>query len=284
MTGGEFVLCADDFGMTEAVSRGLLEAASAGRISAASAMTSLPDWPRAARDWVQARPAADLGLHVTLTLGAPLGLMPRLAPGGKFPGLGAIVAAALARTLPLDEIEAEIGRQIDRFSDEFGAPPTHVDGHQHVHVLPGVRVALFRALASRGLGGAILRDSSDTPLRIARRRAFAAKALKVNALAAGYARSARRHGFVLNHGFSGFSDFVSADYGAAQFASYLVAPGTRHLVMCHPGRVDDALRALDPVTDAREVELAFLMSPAFTGLLAEKHMRIVRFSDWLTPR
>lgn len=283
MTGGDFLLCADDFGMTEAVSRGLLETAAAGRISAASAMTSLPDWPRAARDWAQARPPADLGLHVTLTVGAPLGAMPRLAPSGAFPGLAALAAAALARTLPLAEVEAEIGRQIDRFCDAFGGPPAHVDGHQHVHVLPGVRLALFRALFARGMNGMLLRDSSDTPLRIARRRAFAAKALKVNALATGFARSARRHGFALNHGFAGFSDFVAADYGPAQFSTYLAAPGPRHLVMCHPGRVDDALRRLDPVTEAREVELGFLMSPAFTDLLVKKDMRMVRLSDWLTP-
>lgn len=146
-----FILCADDYGMTEAVSRGLLEVASAGRISAASAMASLPDWRRAARDWAAARPAADLGLHVTLTVGAPLGPMPRLAPGGEFPGLGTLAAAALSRRLPRDEIEAEIGRQIDAFCDATGAAPTHVDGHQHVHVLPGVRAALFAALAARGL-------------------------------------------------------------------------------------------------------------------------------------
>lgn len=60
---------------------------------------------------------------MTLTVGAPLGAMPRLAPNGAFPGLAALAAAALARTLPVAEVEAEIGRQIDRFCDEFGAPP-----------------------------------------------------------------------------------------------------------------------------------------------------------------
>ena len=124
-----FILCADDYGMTEAVSRGLLEAAAAARISAASAMASLPDWGRAARDWKAARPAVDLGLHVTLTVGAPLGAMPRLAPGGEFPALGTLAAAAVARRLPVDEIEAEIGRQIDAFCDALGEAPTHVDGH-----------------------------------------------------------------------------------------------------------------------------------------------------------
>jgi chitin disaccharide deacetylase len=275
----EFVLCADDFGMTEAVSRGLLEAACAGRISAASAMTSLPDWPRAARDWRASRPDADLGLHLTLTVGAPLGAMPRLAPSGELPPLNALVRGALSGALPLDEIEAEFVRQVEAFCAEAGAPPSHVDGHQHVHVLPGVRNALFAALGRVGLRP-LLRDSSDRPSRVAARRAFAVKATQVNALAAGYRRAAHRAGFELNEGFAGYSDFAPQRYGE-RFPTYLKAHGPRHLVMCHPGRVDEALRRLDPVTDAREAELAFLMSQEFMDLLAKAHARTVRIGAWL---
>ena len=277
-----FVLCADDFGMTEAVSRGLLEVAAAGRISAASAMPSLPDWRRAARDWAQARPPADLGLHVTLTVGAPLGAMPGFAPAGEFPRIGAVAAAALARRLPLGEIEDEIGRHIVAFCEAFGAPPSHVDGHQHVHVLPGIRQALFAALTRRGLGGLPLRDSADAPMRIAARRAFAAKALQVNALATGFRRAAQGAGHALNRGFAGFSDFAPGRYGAEQFASYLTAPGPRHLIMCHPGGVDDALRRLDPVTETRQTEREFLLSSAFEDLLAEKGAVLNRLGDWLS--
>ncbi|HMN74072.1 MAG TPA: ChbG/HpnK family deacetylase [Rhodoblastus sp.] len=282
MAGFDFILCADDYGMTEAVSRGLLEVAAAGRISAASAMASLPDWRRAARDWERTRPSVDLGLHVTLTVGAPLGAMPRLAPGGELPRLGALAAAALARRLPRDEIEAEIGRQIDAFCDATGAAPTHVDGHQHVHVLPGVRGALFAALARRDLLAVPVRDSSDAPARIARRRAFSAKAMKVNALAAGFRGAARRAGHTLNQGFAGYSDFSPERYDARQFGAYLTAPGPRHLVMCHPGRVDDALRRLDPVREARERERAFFLSDEFADLLAARGARLARHAAWLT--
>ena len=75
----EFTLCADDYGMTAGVSRGILDVAQAGCISAASAMTNMPDWRRAAAAWRAAAPAADLGLHVNLTLGATR--LPRLLDG-----------------------------------------------------------------------------------------------------------------------------------------------------------------------------------------------------------
>lgn len=258
-------LCADDYGMTEGVSAGILEAACAGRISAASAMTSLPDWPRAARAWAEARPPASLGLHLNLTLGAPLDRMPGLAPAGSFPSIGVL---ARAGALPADEIHAEIGRQIDAFVAATGRAPAHVDGHQHVHVLPVVRDALFRVLRERDYRDMLVRDSGDALLRILRRRSTIVKALTVAILARGFRRAAESAGFVCNDGFAGFSAFKAKADMAAQFARYLTAPGQRHLIMCHPGYVDDALRMLDPVTEARETELRFLLSDRWTDALA----------------
>ncbi|MFJ5370102.1 hypothetical protein ACIPIA_12840, partial [Bosea sp. CER48] len=40
---------------------------------------------------------------------------------------------------------------------------------------------------------------------------------------------------------------------------FLIRPGAAHLVMCHPGFVDDELVRLDPVTATRPVEHAALM-------------------------
>jgi chitin disaccharide deacetylase len=59
-------------------------------------------------------------------------------------------------------------------------------------------------------------------------------------------------------------------------------PGRRHLIMCHPGYCDEELVAADPVTLSRERELNFLLSPAFTDMLARKDARLVRLSDALT--
>ena len=261
-----FTLCADDYGMTEGVSRGILEAASAGRINAASAMTSMADWARAAQAWREVSPPAALGLHLNLTLGAPLGVMPQLAPGGAFPA----IAQLLRQTkLPQDEIAAEFTRQITAFTAAAGRLPTHVDGHQHVHVLRGVREALFHALRDARLNGVSIRDSGDRLLRLVRRPCIG-KALSVAVLARGFAGAARDSGFVVNDGFAGFSAFDPAADPEPAFADFLSAPGRNHLVMCHPGHVDDALRALDPVTAARENELRFLLSDRWPQLLAEK--------------
>ena len=274
-------LCADDYAMTPGVSRGILEALDAGRLSATSVMTTSPWWPELAgplrrHDGPRNTGRADIGLHLNLTLGEPLGPMPHVAPDGRLPGIGAWMRMRQeAGPETSQEIAAEIERQMQRFVDVLGRPPDHVDGHQHVHVLSPVARLVLAAIARRGWRP-WLRDSGDRPDRILRRGSSLRKAFGLAVLARGFAGCARDAGLAVNDGFAGFSPFdPSRDY-AGQFARYLRAPGPAHLVMCHPGTVDDALRALDPVVETREQELRFLLSPAFDRLLRERGARLTR--------
>lgn len=263
------VLCADDFGLTEGVSRGILDLIERGRLSATGAMTNRPPWPRLAAELRRHHGRVAVGLHLNLTLGRPLGPLPSLAPDGVLPGLGALTRAALAGRLARGEVAAEIERQLDAFEEAFGAAPDFVDGHQHVHVLPGIRGPLLAALARRGARVVWLRDPSDRPAAILRRPA-AAKAFTVAALAAGFRRAASRAGFATNRGFSGFSAFAPGDDPAALFEAAFRDLGSRPVVMCHPGHPDEELRRLDPVVETRAGELAYLASPRFAALLARE--------------
>jgi predicted glycoside hydrolase/deacetylase ChbG (UPF0249 family) len=266
------VLCADDYAMSEGVSRGIRDLADAGRISATSVMANMPGW----RDLAPAlRPfegRIGIGMHLTLTWGRPLGPMPEFASSGRLPDLAPLLRAVLLRRLPVSEIEAEIDRQLEAFAEAFGRDPDFVDGHQHVHALPGIRTALLRVLGQRGSPRPIwLRDPADTPSAIARRGAGVRKAAFLSVLTRGFGPAARGAGFRTNRGFAGFSDFGPGRDLGRDFAAYLTAPGPAHLVMCHPGYVDDG-RGLDTVVEARRRELDYLGSDAFAGLLAARGM------------
>jgi hypothetical protein len=275
-------ICADDYALSHGVSAGILEAVGAGRVSAVSALVNGPRWPALGCELIRRAVDADIGLHFNLTLGKPLSLMPKFAPKGTFPQISEVVRASMRGKLPMDEIRVEIDRQLDRFEAVMDRLPDFVDGHQHVHVLPYIRHALLDALQARGLAGKMwLRDAGDWPHRILLRRADAKKALAVRALATGFRRDVKRRGFVTNRGFAGFSDFnPGQDYGK-RFASYLRARGGRHLIMCHPGHVDQELRQLDPVTVTREQELAFLLSQQFSEMLERKGLKVARLSEML---
>jgi predicted glycoside hydrolase/deacetylase ChbG (UPF0249 family) len=271
MLAREITICADDYGLTQAVSSGILEAVEAGRLDATGAMTTRPHWKTAARDLASLSGAVEAGLHLDLTLGPPLTSMPILAPRGKLPSIGALIRLSQAGRLPEAEIRAEIAAQIDAFGEHFGRAPAFIDGHQHVHMLPGIRDWLFEAAAERGLSRKIwMRDSADRFSRILKRGVEAPKAMIVALAGRGFGKAARLRGFATNEGFSGYSAFDTRRDFAKDFERYLLAPGKRHLIMCHPGRVDYELEQLDPATYSREQELEFLLSDRFKDVLAAR--------------
>lgn len=274
-----FVLCADDYAMTPAVSRGILTLLEQGHITATGAMTNRPFWPEAARLLRPLAGTAELGLHLSLTCGESLTEGAGWTQNRSQPKLPALLMRALAGRLPLPAIEAEITAQIEAFEQEMGRMPDFIDGHQHVHALPGIRRALLAVLARRYPGAKPwLRDPADSPAAIRARGRFAHKARLLALLAGPFGKAMQAAGFRLNQGFAGYSAFDPRGDYAADFASYLVAPGRAHLVMCHPGGVDDALRALDPAVESRPQELAFFRSARFGEICAAAGLTPGRFA------
>lgn len=252
-----FILCADDFALTGGVSRAILDLLGRGKLTATGAMTNRPHWRRLAPELAGFAGTADLGLHLNLTCAAPLSAMPRLAPGGLLPGLKDIARAAVTSPTARKEIAAEITRQLDAFEDALGRPPDFVDGHQHVHVLPGVRRALLDILVRRYSAGTLyVRDPADSAVAIRARGVAVGKALVIAGLATGFRSAVLKRGLRVNRGFSGVAPFDPQRDFAADLARFLIEPGPCHLVMCHPGFVDDELAMLDPVVASRPVEHA----------------------------
>lgn len=271
------ILNADDYALTRGISDGILALADAGRISATSAMVNMPRWPEVAGAAVTRRDRIALGLHLNLTYGAPLEPMPRLAPDNVLPPIGFIIRRAFFGRLDRGEVAGEIGRQLDRFVEIAGFAPDFVDGHHHVHALPVVRSALIAEMRKRypdgPQNGPLLRDPADGLIAIARRRASARKALTVAALAFGFGRAARAAGFLTNDGFAGFSDFGPTPY-ASEFETYMIAPGSRPMIMCHPGFADSELGDGDSIAARRPQEQMFLAErPGLPRLLWRPHRR-----------
>jgi chitin disaccharide deacetylase len=274
----QFTLIADDYAMTTGVSRGILRLLEHGRVSGTGAMTTRPHW----KGWSHAlrgfQGRADLGVHLNLTLGKPLTAMPSFAPGGAFPAIGDITKGSLSLRLPVEEIAAEIEAQLDAFEQAMDARPDFIDGHQHVQGLPGVRRALLSVLTERYGKGARpwLRDSADNLGRIVKRGRNMQKALAVAGLTSGFGGRAAKAGFLTNDSFAGFSAFDPKGDYAEDFQSYLKAAGSRHLVMCHPGEIDDEIRSLDPVVETRPQELTFLLGDRAPEIMDDRGFALAR--------
>jgi predicted glycoside hydrolase/deacetylase ChbG (UPF0249 family) len=250
-----FVLNADDYGMDAGVDLAIRLLAERGIVTSTSVMTLGARWPEAARGLLDA--PLDRGLHLDLT--SPFA-------AGRH-GLGGLMAAAYARRLDRTALRRVIDLQLDRFETALQAPPDFVDGHQHVHQLPGVRDEVIAALAAR-YGAA----ASRVRLRSCwSRRWRGVKAAVIAASGAwGLMRLARTHGFAFNSDFAGVYDFSPAAPLAALWRGWLGGMmGPEPLAMCHVGVDADGPYGDDPIRLARVREFEWFSSAGF-GELCEQ--------------
>jgi predicted glycoside hydrolase/deacetylase ChbG (UPF0249 family) len=282
-SGTPVALCADDYGFAPGVDEGILALASAGRLSALSCMTLLPRWKAAAGHLAPLFGRVDIGLHFTLTDLAPLGPMPRLAPAGDLPPLRRLLAQAYAGGIDAGEIAAEFARQYDAFEAALGRPPDFVDGHHHVHQLPGIRDAVAAALAGRPAPFWV--RNTATPAGLALRRGVdVPRALGLSVLGGMARRRWRQAGVSTNLDFAGVRSFAERAPYRDLLRRYLAGARPGLLVMCHPGRVDAELAGRDSVTAPREAELAYLGGDAFPEDLVAAGCRLERLSAWVARR
>ena len=255
------ILCADDYALSLGVARAVGELSAARRLSATSVLVTTGHWPALAPRLSVHRGHLAIGLHFNLTLGSPLGKMPRLAPSGTLPPLTKLIAAALLGLVDRTEIKDELERQLDHLERGLSFAPDLVDGHQHIHVVPGIREVVLETLARRyPMLPPLVRDPSDRWEAIAARPSAKSKAALVAMLALGFAAAARRRGLPINQGFSGFSKFdLSVPY-ASELAEALKHLGARPIVMCHPGHPDAEPAHGDPVAARRRMEYDALMA------------------------
>lgn len=134
------VINADDLGLHPAIDEGILRARREGVLTSTTVLAT----GRTAEDAIPAAQEAGLGVgvHLCLTTRLPPAAdpsrVPTVAPGGRFRQSWPHVAVALVRReLSLSEVEEELNAQIDR-AIAFGANVDHLDGHQHLHALPGL--------------------------------------------------------------------------------------------------------------------------------------------------
>jgi predicted glycoside hydrolase/deacetylase ChbG (UPF0249 family) len=272
-------LCADDYAISPGVDEGILELAERGRITAFSCLTVSKRWPQAGTRIAQHFGRIDIGLHFALTQFAPLGAMPRLAPDGRFPAMGRVYAQAFLRQIETGEIEAEFSRQVDAFTAVTGRVPDFIDGHHHVHQLPGVRDAVARASRKRGW----IRNTATGAGSIVRRGVAPLRAAVLAAIGRAARRTWQDAGIATNSDFAGVRSFQEREPFGALMRSYLKGARPGLLIMCHPGRPDAELARIDTVTATRADELAYLSSEKFAADLAAAGCQLVRLSVLTGP-
>ncbi|MDP9192014.1 MAG: ChbG/HpnK family deacetylase [Acidobacteriota bacterium] len=124
------IVTADDVGLHPGMTEGAIRAHREGIVTACSVVAN-----GAAFDDAVARlrdvPSLEVGVHLTLVEERPLTPI-------RFPRkYTSFVPLYLARVISLDAIEREMRAQIERVLAS-GLRPTHLNGHQHLHLLPRI--------------------------------------------------------------------------------------------------------------------------------------------------
>ncbi len=147
------VVVADDGGIDVARNCGILHAWKHGLVRCTSVIATGEGFDHLAeavrRERKDGAPLP-VGLHLNLTEGTAMtGPRPGLtdAAGRFLEGKHDLWRRALAGGIDADVVQREAEAQLARLEDA-GLVPGHVDGHQHVHLLPGVREGLAAALRS----------------------------------------------------------------------------------------------------------------------------------------
>ncbi|HWL04856.1 MAG TPA: ChbG/HpnK family deacetylase [Xanthobacteraceae bacterium] len=266
-------LCADDYGIAPGVNAAIRDLTAQGRLNATSAMVVAPSLDAEAAQALAALNAGAkqiaIGLHLTMT--APFRpLSQGFAPldEGAFLPIGAMLLRGLARRLDPVTAAREIDAQLAAFAKLFGRMPDFIDGHQHVHLLPGIREPLLAAMARQAPHAWVRQCGRAGRGRGYGRFAFAdRKALLLDALSAGFRKRAEAAGIRTNTGFGGAYDFVETADFAMLFPRFLDGLPDGGLIMCHPGMVDAELMRLDPLTTLRQREYDYFRGDAFPAAL-----------------
>jgi chitin disaccharide deacetylase len=145
------IVNADDFGRSRAETDAVVACHKARRITSATAMVFMQDSERAAEDAVGL--GIDTGLHLNLSqrfTGARVTDGLRRSHDRIVSFLGSSKYALLVynpflRRQFQDVVEA----QVEEFARLYGKPPSHIDGHQHLHLCANLLKDKFIPVGSR---------------------------------------------------------------------------------------------------------------------------------------
>ena len=262
-------LCADDFGLAPGISAAIARLAQAQRLTAVSCITNSAHWMADAPLLGTFPASVDAGLHINLTDGEPLSRsLAKIWP--RLPALPALVLRSHLGLLPRNALRIEVQAQLAAFRTATGAAPAYIDGHQHVHHLPGLRNIILE-MAEQVQPRPAVRNTA----RVLGPGFGFKRWMIMHTGAPALARELSRRMFSRNPALLGAYDFRDPDYRALMQGWLNQLPSEGGLLFCHPGQSTIG-GPTDPVAGARERELAYLGSDAFTQDLAAANVRLGR--------
>jgi hopanoid biosynthesis associated protein HpnK len=148
------IVNADDFGLSQAINRGVIAAHRNGIVTSASLMVNGPAFEHAVA-LAKENPALDIGVHLSLTELSPVAAPETVASlvderMAFAPHARDFAARYLRGRIVLAEVATELDAQLRRARSQ-GLAISHIDSHQHVHALPGIARVVLELASAHGI-------------------------------------------------------------------------------------------------------------------------------------
>lgn len=278
----QLIVNADDFGLYEEINNGIIKGHREGFITSTSLMCSAPAFDQAV-DLAKNCPKLGIGIHLTLVGGVKPVLPPTVVSSlldgqGLFPNSYVDFAKRYyTGGVKALELEKELRAQIERgLSTDLKI--THIDSHQHTHVLPGVASLVQKLCLEYGI----------------KRIRIPAEAIGfTGGFEAGLGRKIGRAGLTFcaklamaqAHGRLQFPNhffgmLAGGNLNVTRVGAILAAlPEGVSEIMTHPGLNGEALGKLFPWYYHWEEELAAYLADSNKQILESRHIKLINFGD-----
>jgi len=285
----QLIVNADDFGLTRQVSEAIVDIHRHGIVTSTTLMANGAAFD-AATALSRQMPRLGVGVHLNLSEGMPVSPAPRIPSllnthGRLHLTPGRLWKAIAMRRVSLAEVETELRAQIAKIR-RAGIRPTHLDGHKHVHVVPGVSDIVVRLAQEFSVSR--VRCPLEQPPGLFHmldgRRTSHSSILKqylvgrsVSALARRFRKKLAEAGLACPTHFYGISQTGFLDALGILDVLRQLPEGTSEL-MCHPGYVDaELVRTGTRLLGEREVEAFALRSRFIRRFLTGSGIRLVNY-------
>ena len=283
------IVNADDLGWTEGVNRGIAEAHRSGLVTSTSLLANGQAFDSAVAV-ARENPELGIGVHLNLSDGLPSAPADQVREllnnvGELDAGPEKLLLRIVSRSLRLEQVEREWEAQIVKIR-EAGIAPTHLDGHKHVQMLPGLFQLALHLAKKHGIR-AIRVAHEESSLRLALsvgteqgrraiwKRGVLARGLKL--LARNARKLAEREGITTSDCFCGIAQTGEWTHAGMEEFLERLPEGTTEL-MCHPGYADEELRATATrLQQSRKTELDILTDPNARKIVAKRGIRLINY-------
>lgn len=268
------IICADDYGLSNAIDDAVIELIQKDRITATSCIVNNYNAKVSILKLKKYIDKIDIGLHLLLTDGKPLsnqksngGLVDH---NGNLNNFWKLTAKTYSHRIQFESVYNEIRAQIEYFNDLFGRMPDFIDGHKHVQQLPIIRNVLIRLIQDisfspylrvAGLPRTLMMDT-----HLSKKLTFGN--IIINYPGAGARKLFGNYGFRCNRYLLGYYHNHCKAAFSEIFCHYTtINPTDRDIFFCHPGH--EGQNRIDC--------LRFMLSDKFNKICSERGILLNRF-------